>query len=126
MTQKLTKFLVCVFMIVANLTSANAAYGDMNPGTCAPSGIINKTKEKIDPRGFWVKMFIDSQQGIESLTGRYTDEQWGGPEAHCMINNRPGSTGYTKCMLEMRNTLAYWVRCNEHARTMCRLHGGYC
>ncbi len=96
-----------------------ADYGDMDPGTCEPSGIVNKTKEKIDPKSFWGKMYSDSLKGIESLSGSFPSEQ-------CAIENQIGSANYQRCMMIMQNMLNYWVRCNRHAQNMCRLKGGYC
>ena len=108
--------LLLVFILQEN---AIADYGDMDPGTCEPSGIVNKTKEKIDPKSFWVKMYSDSLKGIESLSGNFASEQ-------CAIENQIGSSGYQKCMMIMQNMLNYWARCNRHAQTICRLKGGYC
>lgn len=111
----------------SSLIFSDASFaGDMDPGTCAPSGIINIAKEKMDPRGFWARMYSDSLMGIETLSGQRTDEQWDGPEAQCMINNRSGSLGYKKCMMEMRNMLDYHMKCNRHAQTLCRINGGRC
>lgn len=123
---KSAPMLLCMCVLLTAAPSAFSAYGDMDPGTCAPSGVINKAKERMDPKGFWVRMFLDSAQGIMTLTGQSTDQQWSGPQAQCLISNAPGSQGYTRCMLQMQNMLGYWVKCHRHAATMCRLHGGNC
>jgi len=115
------------FVFIMTLSTFTLAdYGDMNPGTCAPSGIFNKIKAKYDPLGFWVRMYIDSLEGIKTLSGESVGENWDGPESHCLISNKAGSRGYQECMMALRNTLHYWVRCNAHAKQMCRMHGGYC
>ena len=116
-------FFVHIFSVLIGVCilqeNAMADYGDMDPGTCEPSGIVNKTKEKIDPKSFWVKMYSDSIKGIESLSGSFPSEQ-------CTIENQIGSANYQRCMMIMQNMLSYWVRCNRHAQNMCRLKGGYC
>ncbi len=118
---------ILVTFILGMFTSAAfAAYGDMDPGTCAPSGVINKAKAAINPKAFWVEMYLDSQNGIETLSGRRLDDQWGGPASHCAIDNRPGTKGYASCMLQMRNMLEYWVKCNRYAKFMCNQSGGHC
>lgn len=122
-----TNISIIGFLILLCITDVSQAeYGDMDPGSCAPSGLVNKTKSAMDPKGFWVNMYVDSQSAIETLSGRYTDEQWGGPSEHCSINDRPGTPEYKACMLEMRNVLDYWIKCNRHAKHMCRQYGGHC
>jgi hypothetical protein len=112
-----------LFVVIIGLCivqeNALADYGDMDPGTCEPSGIINKTKEKIDPKGFWAKMFSDSLKAIDSLSGNFPSEK-------CTVDNQIGSVEYQRCMMVMQNTLNYWVRCNRYAQTICRQKGGYC
>lgn len=125
MKKKITCYILTLFFFCISC-NLRAEYGDMNPGTCAPSGVINKTKAKIDPKGFWIKMVVDSQQGIDTLTGKSTDADWSGPQDHCLINNKINSIGYQQCMSELRSTLDYWIRCHSHAVRMCILNGGLC
>ncbi len=117
-----------VLSAIVLLTSPNlyAEYGDMDPGTCAPSGIINKTKAKMNPKAFWKKMADNSARAIQIVSGNSLGDEWTGPHNHCLINNRIDSIGYQECMSQMRSTLDYWVRCNKHAVMMCRLNSGNC
>lgn len=108
-------------------TQLNAAYGDLNPGTCAPSGLLNIMKEKVDPKSFWAHMVADTEQSILYFSGKVNDGgSYGNPINQCEMTTRTGSPEQIKCMLEVKNTLNYYIRCNQHAKQMCRLHGGYC
>lgn len=112
-------------ILIASPLCGMAAYGDMDPATCEPSGVINKIKAKTNPLDFWVRMYVDAGQAIKLHTEGHHEMQIATVE-DCEIYYQRNSEKLQKCIWRIENTIDYWVKCREHARRMCLLHKGYC
>jgi hypothetical protein len=115
-----------VFTALLFFGSANAAYGDMDPATCEPSGLLNKIKAKSNPLNFWAEMYIDSSSAIKLHTE-------GDPEVYaphtvrdCQLVHQKNIKELQLCVWRIQNVINYWTKCNLHAQRMCRLNGGRC
>ena len=127
------KILIALLLIVfGNLTFAyprlaNAAYGDMDTNTCQPSGVVNNLKAKIDPKTFWINMYLDSIEALDIHTGkRSIDIESAVTIKDCDISYMSNPIKHTECITRVRSTIYYWKKCNQHAQTMCIKHGGLC
>lgn len=121
----LFKYVVAI-LLFGVWTVSHAEYGDMDPGTCAPSGIVNKAKEKFDPKTFWSRMYYESREAALRFSGQRPSESFSDIPFECSLRATPGTRAYHECVMTYENVLAYWVRCNRHAQRMCRMHGGSC
>lgn len=114
--------------LISFYSSVYAANSDMQAISCAPNGIANVIKEKVDPKGFWVKQATFSEGMLNYL--RYGEGA--GPdeivptEEGCIAKSQGDRIEREKCITYVRNEINFWVRCGAHAKKMCRLHGGNC
>src|SRR5690625_1349069 len=95
-------------LLVFSCHLAYAKYGDMDPGTCQPSGIINKVKEKLSPKKFWTNMYYESKDAVLMFSGELPNEDFQDIPSHCSLRSEPGSQKYTQCIMELQNVLSYW------------------
>ena len=111
----LTKYLLltCLFLFV--LSPAFAGYNDWDQHTCAPRGLINIAKEKIDPKGFWISAYVEFSHAIDDP---FVQSDMKG--AHCFESN---DEKQYDCLHRAEQFQAYIYRCLSHAQKKCRLNG---
>lgn len=114
------------YLLVLFSSLSWAASSEMN-ASCSPNGITAVMKEKMNPKSFWAHQSTIA----ESMLGywqRGGDGDEGGSMSigECQIEAHGDRIKYEKCVTYIRSEINFWARCGQHARNMCRLHGGYC
>lgn len=110
--------LVCFLFIHASVL---AEYGDMDPATCAPSGISNKLNEKMDPKGFWLRMQVESEMALQMHSKGHPESASPTTLEDCEIMFMRKPVEAQKCVWRIQNTINYWSKCNQHAKRMWQL-----
>lgn len=114
-------FLCSSFMCFA----ANSA---MQASSCAPKGILNVVKEKLNPKSFWVDQSINAENMLRFwLTGegaRFDESTM--IISDCALLHQDDPIARQECVTYVRGEIEFWRRCGQHAKRMCRLYGGYC
>ncbi len=105
---------------------AGAASSDMEAFSCAPKGIVNKLKEKMNPKSFWVEQSTVAENALAYwLFGRGAGEE-GPPPTVNDCSRKSDPIERQKCIAYVKGEIEFWRRCGQHANRMCRLHGGFC
>lgn len=120
----MTKFLLSLTLLAPLLV--NAANSDMQASSCAPKGVVNNMKEKMNPKEFWAKQSTVAENALAYwLYGRGAGEEGPPPKiSDCSSKSNPVER--QECISYIRGEIDFWRRCGQHANRMCRLHGGYC
>jgi hypothetical protein len=103
-----------------------AASSDMKASSCAPNGIANSLKEKMNPKEFWAKQSTIAENALAYwIYGRGAGEEGAPPKiSDCASKTDPIER--QECVTYIRSEIEFWRRCGQHANRMCRLHGGFC
>ncbi|CAN4276841.1 hypothetical protein MCEMSEM29_01949 [Methylophilaceae bacterium] len=121
---KLIFILICVSVPFMSF----AANSDMQASSCAPNGITNIVKEKLSPKKFWVEQSILAENALLYwLTGKGADfDETPMTISNCALKHNNDPIARQECVTYVRGEVDFWRRCGQHAKKMCRLHGGYC
>lgn len=105
-----------------------AANSAMHASSCAPNGISNVVKEKLSPKKFWVEQSISSEDALLYwLTGKGAGfDETPMTINNCALEHKNDPIARQECITYVRGEIEFWRRCGQHAKRMCRLHGGYC
>lgn len=102
-----------------------AANSAMHASSCAPKGISNVLKEKLNPKSFWVDQSIIAEDMLRYwLTGDGAENTM--TISDCTMRHHDDPIARQECVTYVRGEIEFWRRCGQHAKRMCRLHGGYC
>ena len=105
-----------------------AASSDMQASSCAPNGVTNVIKEKMNPRKFWIDQMLTADRMVAYWVNGEGAGEEGPPDTvyDCNIKNKDNPIERQKCVSYVKGEVEFWRRCGAHARQMCKLNGGFC
>lgn len=85
---------------------------------CQPSGAVASLAERWDGKDFWAREHVTLQMALE--------RKWEFEDAidSCKISHATEPAEREACIAYVRGRYSSMIRCLQHAKRMCRHHGG--